>query len=82
LEVPYPGALTVGGVGEVSTTMTVVNTGANEATFVLAASVHGGGNPLSITFDTNVVTLASGASTVVPIQIGLDGAPSDGQVFH
>ena len=82
LEVPYPGALTVGGVGEVSTTMTVVNTGANEATFVLAASVHGGGNALSVTFDTNVVTLASGASTVVPIQIGLDGAPSDGQVFH
>ena len=64
------------------TTMTVVNTGANTATFVLNAYTMIGSKDLTITLEEDVVTLASGESRVVSVQIALDGAASDGEVFH
>ena len=79
---PYPGAMLLGGLGDVSTTMTVVNTGADDATFVLSGFALSGTDVLTVQLDADVVTLASGSSTVVPVHIALDGVAADGQVFH
>jgi hypothetical protein len=81
-DVPYPGALTLGGLAEVSTTMTVVNTGALPATFVLSGQSTGGGQALLVNFDQDVVTLAAGASAVVPVRFTFDGMGTDGQVYQ
>ena len=82
IDTPHPGAPTLGGLAQVSTTMTVVNTGANTATFVLNAYTMFGSTDLTVTLEEDVVTLASGASRVVPVQIALDGSAQDGEVFH
>ena len=81
-DVPYPGALLLGGLAEVATTMTVVNTGAMPATFVLSGHSSGGSQALLVNFDQDVVTLAAGASTVVPVEFTFDGTGTDGQVYQ
>jgi len=62
--------------------MTVVNTGADDATFVLSGFALSGTDVLTVQLDADVVTLASGSSTVVPVHVALDGVAADGQVFH
>ena len=81
-DVPYPGALTLGGLADVATTMTVVNTGAMPTTFVLSGHSTAGGQALLVSFDQDVVTLEAGASAVVPVQLTFDGTGTDGQVYH
>ena len=62
--------------------MTVVNTGANSATFVLSASTVFGSQGLTVTLEQDVVSLAAGESVVVPVHLSLDGSASDGEVFQ
>ncbi|MGB2029496.1 MAG: hypothetical protein ACPH04_02470 [Candidatus Poseidoniaceae archaeon] len=82
IDTPYPGAPTLGGLAQVSTTMTVVNTGANSATFVLSATTVFGSQGLTVTLEQDVVSLAEGESVVIPVHLSLDGSASDGEVFQ
>ena len=82
IDTPHPGAPMLGGLAQVTTTMTVVNTGATTATFVLHASTLHGSQDLTLVLEQDVVSLAAGESTVVPVHISLDGVASDGEVFQ
>ena len=79
----HPGTPVIGGLSSVSRTMTVVNTGATEATFVLGATtVEGDGSALVVQLNQSVVTLGSGSSVAVPVHLDIaaDGpALIDGQ---
>ena len=82
VDTPHPGAPTLGGLAQVTTSMTVVNTGANPATFVLDASTVHGSQELTVTLEQDVVSLAAGESAVIPVHLSLDGSALNGEVFH
>ena len=82
VDTPHPGAPTLGGLSQVTTSMTVVNTGANAATFVLDASTVHGSEELTVTLEQDVVSLAAGETAVISVHLGLDGSALNGEVFH
>jgi len=67
----FPGSPVVGGRVPVNASVTVVNTGAAAATFLLSteALADGGLNGLSVAFDSSVVTLEAGASSTVAFSL-------------
>ena len=82
VDTPHPGAPTLGGLSQVTTSMTVINTGANPATFVLDASTVHGSQELTVTLEQDVVSLAAGETAVISVHLGLDGSALNGEVFH
>ena len=62
--------------------MTVINTGANPATFVLDASTVHGSQELTVTLEQDVVSLAAGETAVISVHLSLDGSALNGEVFH
>ena len=71
----FPGTPVVGGRDPVDASVTVVNTGASPATFLLSteALTDGGLNGLSVAFASSVVTLEAGASSTVALSLDHDG---------